>query len=68
VAQPALAARFTVFAQSNAQNPGVTPTFDQVTEVNLGGSLVFSDTINPGGLAGQSLLAVPAQPQITTFT
>src|SRR6266550_5481318 len=49
---------FYCIRSSNAQNPGVTPTFDQVTEVNLGGSLVFSDTINPGGLAGQSFLAV----------
>jgi hypothetical protein len=32
--------------------------FDQVTQVNLGGSLDFGDTINPGGLAGQLFLAV----------
>ncbi len=43
---------------SNAQNPNVTPTFDQVTTVNMGGSLDFSDTINPAGLAGQLFLAV----------
>src|SRR6266705_1300038 len=42
----------------NAQNPGVTQTFDQVTQVNLGGSLDFGDTINPGGLEGQLFLAV----------
>ena len=49
---------FWCIRSSNAQNPGVTPTFDQSTQVDLGGSLVFSDTINPGGLAGQSFLAV----------
>ena len=42
----------------NAQNPAVTPSFDQVTQVSLGGSLDFGDTINPGGLAGQVFLAV----------
>ena len=43
---------------SNAQNPGVTPTFDQTTQVNLGGSLLYLGAINPGGLAGQCFLAV----------
>src|SRR5207302_1911491 len=38
--------------------PNVTPTFDQITQVNLGGDLVFGDTINPGGLGGQCFLAV----------
>jgi hypothetical protein len=49
---------FYCIRSSNAQNPGVTPTFDQVTQVNLGGDLDFSDTINPEGLAGQLFLAV----------
>jgi hypothetical protein len=49
---------FYCIRSSNAQNPGVTPTFDQVTQVNLGGDLDFGDTINPGGLQGQSFLAV----------
>ena len=43
---------------SNAQNPGVTPTFDQIATVNMGGSLVFGGTVNPGGLAGQIFIAV----------
>lgn len=43
---------------SNAQIGNQTPTFDQVTTIDLGGSLDFSDTINPGGLAGQSFLVV----------
>jgi hypothetical protein len=49
---------FWCLRSTNAQNPAVTPTFDQVTQVNLGGSLDFGDTINPGGLAGQVFLAV----------
>src|SRR5438105_700340 len=49
---------FYCLRSSNAQNPNVTPTFDQVTQVNLGGDLVFGDTINPGGLGGQCFLAV----------
>jgi Dockerin type I domain len=49
---------FYCLRSSNAQNPNVTPTFDRVTQVNLGGSLDFGDTINPGGLEGQSFLAV----------
>jgi hypothetical protein len=43
---------------SDAQNPAVTPTFDQSTQVNLGGSLLYLGAINPGGLAGQCFLAV----------
>ena len=49
---------FWCIRSSNAQNPGVTPTFDQSTQVDLGGSLIFGGAINPGGLAGQSFLAV----------
>ena len=43
---------------SNAQNPAVTPTFDQDVSVDLGGSVLFGAQINPGGLAGQIFLAV----------
>src|SRR6478672_1396883 len=49
---------FWCLRSSNAQNPAVTPTFDRVTQVSLGGDLDFGDTINPGGLAGQVFLAV----------
>ena len=49
---------FWCIRSTNAQNPAVTPTFDQVTTVNMGGSLVFGGTVNPGGLAGQIFLAV----------
>jgi hypothetical protein len=43
---------------SDAQNPGVTPTFDQITTVNMGGSLWYGPPVNPDGLAGQIFLAV----------
>jgi len=49
---------FWCLRSTNAQNPAVTTTFDQVTQISLGGSLDFGDTINPGGLAGQVFLAV----------
>jgi hypothetical protein len=50
--------------------PGRHAYFDQVTQVSLGGSLDFGDTINPGGLAGQVFLAVivPAVPLTIMFT
>jgi hypothetical protein len=50
--------QFFCVRSSNAQNPAMTPTFDQNVSVNLGGSLLFGETINPGGLAGQVFLAV----------
>src|SRR5216110_3540543 len=42
---------------SNAQIGNQTPTFDQVTPVNMGGSIVFGG-INPAGLDGQLFLAI----------
>jgi hypothetical protein len=42
---------------SNAQIGGQTPTFDQVTPVNMGGDL-SGGGINPAGLTGQCFLAV----------
>jgi BNR/Asp-box repeat len=42
---------------SNAQNGGQTPTFDQVTEVDMGGVLIGGG-INPAGLDGMLFLAV----------
>jgi hypothetical protein len=42
---------------SNAQNGGVTPTFDQQTSVNMGGFL-GSGGINPAGLDGMVFLAI----------
>ena len=50
--------QFWCVRSSNAQNGGVTPTFDRVTSVNLGGSVWFGAPINPGGLAGQIFLVV----------
>jgi len=49
---------FWCIRSSNAQNPAVTPTFDQVTTVNMGGSVIYGGAVNPGGLAGQIFLAV----------
>jgi hypothetical protein len=43
---------------SNAKNGNVIPTFDRVTAVNMGGSIVSGAPINPDGLAGQLFLAV----------
>ena len=43
---------------TNAKNPAVTPTFDQITTVNMGGSLVYGGSVNPDGLAGQIFIAV----------
>ena len=42
---------------TNAKNGAVTPTFDQSTQVNLGGDIVFGQPINPEGLVGQVFLA-----------
>jgi hypothetical protein len=48
---------FYCIRSSNAQNPGVTPTFDQVTAVNMGGFLIQGG-INGIGLCGQTFIAV----------
>ena len=53
-----ISSQFWCIRSSNAQNPNVTPTFDQITTVNLGGSIVFGGDINPGGLAGQTFIAI----------
>jgi hypothetical protein len=50
--------QFFCVRSSNAQNPAVTPSFDQEVSVNLGGSVLFGAAINPGGLAGQIFLAI----------
>jgi hypothetical protein len=42
---------------SNAQNGGQTPTFDQVTQVNMGGDLLQGG-VNGIGLCGQTFVAV----------
>jgi hypothetical protein len=48
---------FSCVRSSNAQIGGQTPTFDRVTQVNMGGSL-GSGGINPAGLDGQCFLAI----------
>ncbi len=50
--------QFWCIRSSNAKNGAVTPTFDQSTQVNMGGNINFGGVINPGGLAGQVFLAV----------
>jgi hypothetical protein len=49
---------FWCIRSTNAKNPAVTPTFDQITTVNMNGSLVYGGAVNPGGLAGQIFIAV----------
>jgi hypothetical protein len=49
---------FWVNRSTNAQNPGVTPTFDLTVSVNLGGPMLYSlPGINPAGLLGQVWIA-----------
>ena len=48
---------FSCVRSSNAQIGSQTPTFDRVTQVNMGGSL-GSGGINPAGLDGQCFLAI----------
>ncbi len=48
---------FWCIRSTDAKNGGVTPSFDQSTPVNLGGSIT-SGAINPAGLDGQVFLAV----------
>jgi hypothetical protein len=48
---------FYCIRSTNAQIGNQTPTFDQVTPVNMGGVLVGGG-INPAGLVGQSFLAI----------
>jgi hypothetical protein len=49
---------FYCIRSSNAQNPAVTPTFDMVRTVPMGGSIINGAPINPGGLGGQVWLVV----------
>jgi hypothetical protein len=49
--------KFWCVRSTDAKNPAVTPTFDQVTEVNLDGQLLIGG-INIEGLVGQAFLAV----------
>ena len=42
---------------SDARNPAVTPTFDPVVTVNLGGNILAGEAINPEGIIGQIFVA-----------
>jgi len=48
---------FLIVRSSNAQDPDMTPTFDLVTQVNMGGSLKGATGPNPAGLLGQTWVA-----------
>jgi hypothetical protein len=43
---------------TNAKNAAVTPTFDLATPVNLGGTIIAGEVINPAGIIGQVYLGV----------
>jgi len=49
---------FNCVRSSNAQFGGQTPTFDQVTQVDMGGFIGGFGGINPDGLWGQCFLAI----------
>ncbi|MEJ2719758.1 MAG: FlgD immunoglobulin-like domain containing protein, partial [bacterium] len=56
-----MTSRFLVAKSTNAFDPAQTPTFDFVTEVNMGGNidyLVGLSTPNPDGILGQVNIAV----------
>lgn len=42
---------------SNARNATITPSFDRITTVNLGGSVLSGQVINPEGILGQIFVA-----------
>ena len=50
---------------SNAKNGSVTPTFDLVTPVSLGGNIVAGEFLNPEGLLGQIFFAADRSGTIT---
>ena len=51
---------------SNARNAGLTPTFDRVVNVSLGGAnIIASEAINPEGLVGQIFLAADRSGSVT---
>jgi hypothetical protein len=49
---------FTVARSTNAQISGQPVTWDMYTSVNLGGSITYGITPNPGGLGGQTSIAI----------
>ncbi|MBA2431931.1 MAG: hypothetical protein H0V56_07425 [Chthoniobacterales bacterium] len=50
---------------TDAKNGAVTPTFDQSTAVNLGGTILISQPINPVGLVGQVNIAADRSGTVT---
>jgi hypothetical protein len=56
--------QFQVQRSSNAQYPGMTPSWDFTANVNLGGGLSYFTGPNPGGLLGQAWVATNPSPGI----
>ena len=52
------AAKIWCIRSTNAKNAAVSPTFDLVTQVNMGGSQSIFQGINAGGSNGQTYLAI----------
>lgn len=52
------AAKIWCIRSTNAKNAAVTPTFDLVTLVNMGGAQSIFKGINPGGSNGQPYIAI----------
>jgi hypothetical protein len=50
---------------SNARNAALTPTFDQVVNVNLGGNILAGEFINPVGIVGQIFVAADRSGSLT---
>ncbi len=49
---------FWVVRSTNAKNSAVTPTFDQITDIDMGGDLTIGTGPNPAGLLGQVNIAI----------
>jgi hypothetical protein len=49
---------FTVAKSSNAKNPGQVVNWDMIRVVNLDGTINFGTGPNPGGLLGQTIIAI----------
>jgi hypothetical protein len=51
---------------TDAKNSKAVPTFDQITQVDMGGTFGFQESINPVGLVGQVFLAIDRSGTSTT--
>ncbi len=53
---------FWVNRSTNAADASLAPTFDQTTQVDLGGGMIYGAPVNPVGLLGQPWVAVDRSP------